>query len=226
MKTIVQRIAEELSVQENQVQAAMTLLDEGATVPFIARYRKEVTGGLDDIQLRTLEERLHYIRDLDDRRETILNTIREQEKLTPELEAAIQAAETKTRLEDLYLPYKPKRRSKAKTAKEAGLEWFGNLGAEFVSAYEAAYDEEPSYHSMGGYVAGQILEKAIIDADSIEPEAIKNAMDGMDILTGYGRIKFDISAEAHGLQIGHSMIYIQWQKDDAGNLVKQVVWPL
>ncbi|HAI69092.1 MAG TPA: RNA-binding transcriptional accessory protein, partial [Gammaproteobacteria bacterium] len=122
MKTIVQRIAEELSVQETQVEAAIRLIDEGATVPFIARYRKEVTNGLDDTQLRTLEERLHYLRELDERREVILNSIREQEKLTPELEAAIQEADTKARLEDLYLPYKPKRRSKAKAAIEAGLE--------------------------------------------------------------------------------------------------------
>jgi len=121
MKTIVQRIAEELSVQETQVEAAIRLIDEDATVPFIARYRKEVTGGLDDTQLRTLEERLHYLRELDERREVILNNIREQEKLTPELEAAIQEADTKARLEDLYLPYKPKRRSKAKAAIEAGL---------------------------------------------------------------------------------------------------------
>jgi ABC-type branched-subunit amino acid transport system substrate-binding protein len=112
------------------------------------------------------------------------------------------------------------------SAAEAGLEWFGELGDDFVSAYEAAYNEEPSYHSMGGYAAGQILQKAIIDADSTDPEAIKNAMDAMDILTAYGHIKFDTSEEAHGLQIGHSMIYIQWQKDDAGNLMKQVVWPL
>jgi branched-chain amino acid transport system substrate-binding protein len=112
------------------------------------------------------------------------------------------------------------------SAQEAGLEWFGTLGKEFVAAYEAAYDEEPSYHSMGGYAAGQILQKAIIDADSTDPAAIKAAMDAMDILTAYGRINFDTSEEAHGLQTGHSMIYIQWQKDDAGNLVKQVVWPL
>ncbi len=111
------------------------------------------------------------------------------------------------------------------SAKEAGLEWFGGLGSEFVEGYEAAYDEEPSYHSMGGYAAGQILQKAIMDADSTDPEALKKAMDALDILTAYGRIKFDTSEEAHGLQIGHSMIYIQWQKDDAGNLVKQVVWP-
>jgi branched-chain amino acid transport system substrate-binding protein len=112
------------------------------------------------------------------------------------------------------------------SAQEAGLEWFGALGNEFVSAYKTAYNEDPSYHSAGGYVAGIILEKAIIDADSIEPTAIKAALDRMDILTFYGRIKFETSADAHGLQIGHDMVYIQWQNDDAGNLVKQVVWPL
>jgi uncharacterized protein len=122
MKTIAQRIAEELSVSENQVQAAIMLLDEEATVPFIARYRKELTGGLDDTQLRILEDRLRYLRELDERREAILNNISEQEKLTPELETAIKEADTKSRLEDLYLPYKPKRRSKAKAAIEAGLE--------------------------------------------------------------------------------------------------------
>ncbi|EIJ41372.1 transcriptional accessory protein [Beggiatoa alba B18LD] len=122
MKTIAERIADELGVQARQVQAAVALLDDGATVPFIARYRKELTGGLDDTQLRTLEERLRYLREMDERREAILNSIREQEKLTPELEQAILEAETKTHLEDLYLPYKPKRRTKAQIAKEAGLE--------------------------------------------------------------------------------------------------------
>ncbi len=112
------------------------------------------------------------------------------------------------------------------SAKEAGLEWFGKLGGEFVTTYEAAYNEEPSYHSIGGYAAGQILQKAIIDADSTEPMAIKAAMEKMDILTCYGHVKFETSAEAHGLQVGHDMVYIQWQKDDAGNLAKQVVWPL
>ncbi len=122
MKSIYSRIAEELSVKENQVVAAVSLLDEGATVPFISRYRKEVTGSLDDTQLRQLEERLNYLRELDSRRETILKSIAEQEKLTPELEAQINNAETKTQLEDLYLPYKPKRRTKAQIAREAGLE--------------------------------------------------------------------------------------------------------
>jgi uncharacterized protein len=122
MTTIPVQIAEELSVEEKQVQAAITLLDEGSTVPFIARYRKEVTGGLDDTQLRTLEERLRYLRELDERRAVILKSIDEQEKLTPELQAKIEAAQTKTELEDLYLPYKPKKRTKAQIAREAGLE--------------------------------------------------------------------------------------------------------
>ncbi|MDA1342632.1 MAG: Tex family protein [Proteobacteria bacterium] len=119
---VIQRLAEELSVNTKQVQAAVRLLDEGSTVPFIARYRKEVTGGLDDTQLRNLEERLSYLRELNSRRESILASILSQDKLTPELEAAILAADTKTLLEDLYLPYKPKRRTKAQIAREAGLE--------------------------------------------------------------------------------------------------------
>lgn len=122
MNTLAQRIAEELSVHENQVQSAISLLDAGATVPFIARYRKEATGGLDDTQLRNLEERLRYLRELDERRDTILKSIEEQGKLTAELEESIKAADTKTRLEDLYLPFRPKRRTKAQIAKEAGLE--------------------------------------------------------------------------------------------------------
>ncbi len=122
MNSISQRIAEELNCREQQVAAAVALLDEGATVPFISRYRKEVTGGLDDTQMRNLEERLRYLRELEDRRETILKSIAEQEKLTPELERDIKQADTKTRLEDLYLPYKPKRRTKGQIAREAGLE--------------------------------------------------------------------------------------------------------
>lgn len=115
-------IAQELKVKVSQVETAIRLLDEGATVPFIARYRKEATEGLDDTQLRLLAERLYYIRELDERRAVILQSIRDQEKLTPELEKAILAADNKTRLEDLYLPYRPKRRTKAQIAREAGLE--------------------------------------------------------------------------------------------------------
>src|SRR5262245_6833488 len=122
MASITQRIAEALSVRLPQVEAAISLLDGKATVPFIARYRKEATGGLDDTQLRTLEERLIYLRELEDRRATILKSIEEQGKLTPELARSIQQAETKARLEDLYLPFRPKRRTKAQIAREAGLE--------------------------------------------------------------------------------------------------------
>ena len=120
--SIATRLANLLNINEHQVNSTIALLDEGATVPFIARYRKEATGGLDDTQLRLLAEKLVYLRELDERRETILKSIQEQGKLTPELEQAILAADNKTTLEDLYLPYKPKRRTKAQIAKEAGLE--------------------------------------------------------------------------------------------------------
>ncbi len=122
LKSVNARIAEELSVGENQVAAAVRLLDEGSTVPFIARYRKEVTGSLDDAQLRTLDERLRYLRELDDRRAAVIASIEEQGKLTDELRAALLAADTKSRVEDIYLPYKPKRRTKAQIARENGLE--------------------------------------------------------------------------------------------------------
>lgn len=117
-----QIIATELGAQENQISAAIELLDEGATVPFIARYRKEATGGLDDTQLRTLAERLQYLRELLDRKATVLKSIEEQGKLTPELQAAIDQCDNKTALEDLYLQYKPKRRTKAQIARENGLQ--------------------------------------------------------------------------------------------------------
>ena len=121
IERITQRIAEELKVKPQQIKAAIGLLDEGATVPFISRYRKEVTNGLDDTQLRYLDERLIYLRDLEDRRTTVLKSIDEQGKLTSELKKLIEEADTKTRLEDLYLPYKPKRRTKAQIAREAGI---------------------------------------------------------------------------------------------------------
>ena len=122
LPSIEHRIAEELGARPQQVMAAVALLDEGATVPFIARYRKEVTGGLDDTQLRNLDERLTYLRELEDRRTAVLASIEEQGKLTPELKAAVDMADTKQRLEDLYLPYKQKRRTKAQIAREAGLQ--------------------------------------------------------------------------------------------------------
>ena len=119
MTSIAQRIATELNVRVPQVDATIALLDDKATVPFIARYRKEATGGLDDTQLRLLEERLTYLRELEDRRAVVLKSIEEQGKLTPLLAAAITAADTKARLEDLYLPYKPKRRTKSQIAPKA-----------------------------------------------------------------------------------------------------------
>ena len=122
MLSIESRIAAELAVRPPQVLAAVALLDGGATVPFIARYRKEATGGLDDAQLRTLQERLVYLRELEERRAAVLKSIEEQGKLTAQLRASLEAADTKQRLEDLYLPYKPKRRTKAQIAREAGLD--------------------------------------------------------------------------------------------------------
>lgn len=111
------------------------------------------------------------------------------------------------------------------SAEDVGLEWFGPLGSEFTANYIAAYGSEPSYHAAGGYAAGLMLEKAIRDADSIDPDALKAALDAMDILTFYGRIMFDTTPESHGLQIGHDMVYIQWQMV-GDTLGKQVVWPL
>ncbi|MEQ8993871.1 MAG: Tex family protein [Pseudomonadales bacterium] len=145
--SIADRIARELAVLPNQVNAAIGLLDGGATVPFIARYRKEATGGLDDAQLRQLEERLGYLRELDERRGVILQAIDEQGKLTPALRASIEQAETKQRLEDLYLPYKVKRRTKAEMAREAGLEPLADAlladGGLDADAAAAAYLREP-----------------------------------------------------------------------------------
>ena len=158
MNSIIRRIADELGVREQQVNATVEMLDGGATVPFIARYRKEVTGSLDDSQLRSLEDRLRYLRELEDRRSTILNSIEEQGKLTDELRASIDSADTKNRLEDLYLPYKPKRRTKAQIAREAGLEPLA----------DALYDDptlEPE-STAEGYVndeAGVTDTKAALD---------------------------------------------------------------
>ena len=147
------RIADELGVRLAQVESAVSLLDEGATVPFISRYRKEVTGGLDDTQLRNLQDRLGYLRELEDRRVAVLKSIDEQGKLTEELSAAISGAETKTRLEDLYAPYKQKRRTKALIAREAGIE-------PLLDALLADHDMDP------GVAAGEYLNEAAGFADA------------------------------------------------------------
>ena len=139
LASINSRLSKILDISINQIDKTVNLLDDGATVPFIARYRKEITGGLDDIQLRTLVEQLTYLRELDERREVILNSIQEQGKLTTELEMAIFQADTKTALEDLYLPYKPKRRTKAQIAKEAGLE---PLALSILNDQDLDIDEE------------------------------------------------------------------------------------
>ncbi|MGW6377311.1 Tex family protein [Rhodococcus sp. NPDC055112] len=142
LKSVNARIAEELGVREEQVRAAVDLLDGGATVPFIARYRKEVTGTLDDAQLRTLEERLRYLRELDERRVAVLESIRSQDKLDPELEAQIMLADTKARLEDIYLPFKPKRRTKAQIAREAGHQPVADALLSDPTTDPAQYDAE------------------------------------------------------------------------------------
>ena len=174
---VIQRIAEELSVNSKQVSAAVALLDEGATVPFISRYRKEVTGGLDDTQLRQLEERLIYLRELNDRRKTILDSINSQGHLTATLEQAINDADTKTLLEDLYLPYKPKRRTKAQIAREAGLEPLAdalladrNLIPEQVAANYIDSDKAVPDSSAALEGARQIIMERISEAAELLAE--------------------------------------------------------
>ncbi|RLA05730.1 MAG: RNA-binding transcriptional accessory protein, partial [Gammaproteobacteria bacterium] len=161
-QSIDQRIADEIGARQAQVVAAIGLLDEGATVPFIARYRKEVTAGLDDGQLRTLEDRLRYLRELEQRREAILSNIQEQGKLTPELAGVIKVADTKTRLEDLYLPYKVKRRTKGQIAREAGLEPLAD--ALLAEPTLNPQDEAKKYVNGDGEEGKKIIDvKAALD---------------------------------------------------------------
>lgn len=152
MHLITRQIAAEIKVTEHQVRAAIELLDGGATVPFIARYRKEATGGLDDIQLRELAHRLDYLRELEARREAVLKSIQEQGKLTPELQAALMDAVTKQALEDLYLPFKPKRRTKGMIAREAGLEPLAD--ALFANPQQVPADAAQAYLQPAGSVEG------------------------------------------------------------------------
>ncbi|MFG0604264.1 Tex family protein [Vibrio mimicus] len=171
-KTICHQIAQELNVRPEQVIAAVTLIDDGNTVPFIARYRKEVTGGLDDTQLRNLDSRLAYLREMDDRRQTILKSIQEQGKLTPELEQAILSADSKNRLEDLYLPYKPKRRTKGQIAIEAGLEPLADTlwtqpntdpeseAAKYINAEKGVADSKAALDGARAIVMERIAEDA------------------------------------------------------------------
>ncbi|HGS4856974.1 TPA: Tex family protein [Vibrio cholerae] len=171
-KAICHQIAQELNVRPEQVIAAVTLIDDGNTVPFIARYRKEVTGGLDDTQLRNLDSRLAYLREMDDRRQTILKSIQEQGKLTPQLEQAILSADSKNRLEDLYLPYKPKRRTKGQIAIEAGLEPLADTlwtqpntdpeseAAKYINAEKGVADSKAALDGARAIVMERIAEDA------------------------------------------------------------------
>ncbi|EGQ8140939.1 Tex family protein [Vibrio cholerae] len=171
-KAICHQIAQELNVRPEQVIAAVTLIDDGNTVPFIARYRKEVTGGLDDTQLRNLDSRLAYLREMDDRRQTILKSIQEQGKLTPELEQAILSADSKNRLEDLYLPYKPKRRTKGQIAIEAGLDPLADTlwtqpntdpeseAAKYINAEKGVADSKAALDGARAIVMERIAEDA------------------------------------------------------------------
>jgi uncharacterized protein len=172
LANINRQIAEELGVREQQVEATVTLLDGGATVPFVARYRKEITGALDDAQLRTLEERLNYLRELEERRTAILNSVREQGKLDAALEAAILTADSKGRLEDIYLPFKPKRRTKAEIAREAGLEPLAEqlltqpqndpqaVAAGFVDAEKQVADTEAALDGARAILVERFAEDA------------------------------------------------------------------
>src|SRR5512139_3178362 len=166
LPSIEQRLALELAAKPVQISAAITLLDEGATVPFISRYRKEATGGLDDIQLRLLEERLSYLRELEVRRTAIIASIEEQKKMTPVLLDAIMHAEDKTRLEDLYLPYKQKRRTKAQIALEAGLQPLAEAllaDPALNPETEAANYLKPAFNTDHGDNPGVPDSKAALD---------------------------------------------------------------
>ena len=165
MSHIVAQIAQELNVKAAQVLVAVELLDGGSTVPFIARYRKEATGGLDDIQLRELEARLGYLRELTDRREAVLKSIADQGKLTPELRAAIEAAPTKQELEDLYLPFKPKRRTKGMMAREAGIEPLAN--ALLANPALNPMDEVQAYLKPAGTPEGTDFSSAQAVLDGV-----------------------------------------------------------
>ncbi len=179
---ISQRIADELKVGRSQVDAAVGLLDDGATVPFIARYRKEATGSLDDSQLRELEQRLGYLRELEDRRESILEAIEEQDKLTPELRQALLTADNKTRLEDLYLPYKKKRRTKGQMAIEAGLEpladaLFENPNQDPAAMAADYMDAEAGYDSVDKVLEG--ARAILAERWAEDPELVGRIRDWM-----------------------------------------------
>src|SRR5690606_19364427 len=172
------RIGQELALSARQVNTAIALLNEGATIPFIARYRKEMTGSLDEVQLTQIRDRLHQLRELDKRREAILKSLVEQGKLTPELEKKLHAAETMATLEDTYLPYRPKRKTRASAARERGLEPLAQLvllqdgtdirevAQAFINTEKEVNDVEDALSGARDIVAETIAEDAAIRAQT------------------------------------------------------------
>ncbi|MFJ6855771.1 Tex family protein [Streptomyces sp. NPDC091271] len=230
------RIAEELGVRERQVKAAVDLLDGGSTVPFIARYRKEATEMLDDAQLRTLEERLRYLRELEDRRTAVLESVREQGKLDATLEAQIRAADTKARLEDIYLPFKPKRRTKAQIAREAGLEPLADrlLGdpsvdplaaaAAFVDAGKGVADPAAALEGARAVLAERFSEDADLTGELRERmwsrgRVVAKVRDGKEEAGAKFADYFDFAEPFTALPSHRVLAMLRGEKEDVLDLV-------
>jgi uncharacterized protein len=229
--SINRQIAKELGVREQQVEATVALLDGGATVPFVARYRKEITGGLDDAQLRTLEERLNYLRELEERRTAILNSVREQGKLDAALEAAILTADSKGRLEDIYLPFKPKRRTKAEIAREAGLEPLSELlltqpqddprlvAAGFVNAEEQVADAAAALEGARAILVERFAEDADL-IGTLREQMWSNGRMASTVRTGKKtegekfKDYFDFSEPLHKLPSHRILAMFRGEKED------------
>jgi uncharacterized protein len=232
------QIAQELGVRDQQVEATVALLDGGATVPFVARYRKEITGGLDDAQLRTLEERLTYLRELEERRTAILESIREQGKLDAALEASILAADSKGRLEDIYLPFKPKRRTKAEIAKEAGLEPLSELlltqpqndpllaAAPFVNAEKQVADTAAALEGARAILVERFAEDADL-IGGLREHMWSNGLMGSTVRTGKKtegekfKDYFDFSEPLHKLPSHRILALFRGEKEEILDLQLQ-----
>ncbi|MFJ8981657.1 Tex family protein [Streptomyces sp. NPDC102282] len=230
------RIAEELGVRERQVKAAVDLLDSGSTVPFIARYRKEATEMLDDAQLRTLEERLRYLRELEDRRAAVLDSVREQGKLDAALEAQIRAADTKARLEDIYLPFKPKRRTKAQIAREAGLEPLAEglltdpsvdpavAAASFVDAEKGVADPAAALEGARSILAERFSEDADLTGELRERmwsrgRVLAKVRDGKEEAGAKFADYFDFAEPFTALPSHRVLAMLRGEKEDVLDLV-------
>ncbi|MET0971065.1 MAG: Tex family protein [Tardiphaga sp.] len=238
MVNINRQIADELGVREQQVAATVELLNGGATVPFVARYRKEITGGLDDAQLRTLEERLTYLRELEDRRKVILESVREQGKLDAALEASILAADTKGRLEDIYLPFKPKRRTKAEIAKEAGLAPLSELlltepqndpkkvAEAFVDADKAVADVTAALDGARAILVERFAEDADL-IGALREQMWSNGLMGSKVRDGKKtegekfKDYFDFSEPLHKLPSHRILALFRGEKEEVLDLAMQ-----